>query len=352
MTALIEPALRLTCVSLFAGVGGIDLALQRAGVRVVACVEKDHAARGVLADRFPGMPLFNDVREVNGDQLRAAGFVPERGLLAAGWPCQGNSTAGPRTGMDDPRSGLWVHIARLLAELCPAWFLGENVPGLLSVNGGWDFATVIRDVADSGMGCAWRVLDAQHFGVPQRRRRVFVVGCAGSRTAPVEVLFEPESSRRDPAPSSHPRPDADAVAALGASSGSADDNDAQGGQLIVSTLLAGSARSYRTGADEAAAGHLIVGTLQTRRSGGGTPLVSQYDYGVLQQAAVRRLSPLECERLQGFPDGWTATSNGSLQADAPRYRQLGNAVAVPVAEWIARRIAFADRVTRCIRGAS
>jgi DNA (cytosine-5)-methyltransferase 1 len=94
-------------VSLFAGVGGIDLALERAGYDVVAAVEIDKAARGVIADRMPHTTLFDDVTEVSADDLRAAGFVPGRGLLAAGWPCQGNSVAGRRGGLADPRSGLW-----------------------------------------------------------------------------------------------------------------------------------------------------------------------------------------------------------------------------------------------------
>lgn len=319
-----EPVLSLTAVSLFAGVGGIDLALQRAGVRVVAAVEIDPVARAVLQRRFPDATVFEDVREVTGDQLRAAGFVPDRGLLVAGWPCQDNSVAGRRAGMAGARSGLWVHVARLLAELHPAWFLGENVPGLLSVNDGRDFAAVIGDVADSGMGCAWRVLDAQYFGVPQRRRRVFIVGCAGNRAAPVQVLFEPEGGGGDPAP----RPAAGSrVAAITASSAGsgcgADDNDAQGGRLIVSTL------------DDH---NVITHTLTSEGfdasedgSGRGTPLVPT-------MTAVRRLTPLECERLQGLPDGWTTP-----QADSPRYRQIGNSVAVPAVEWVVGRVVVVDR---------
>jgi len=142
----------LTAVSLFAGVGGIDLALERSGFHVTTAVEIDAAARGVLADRFPTTTLRDDVTKVTADELRADGFLPRRGLIAAGWPCQGNSVAGRRGGMADPRSGLWRHVVRLLAQTRPTWFLGENVPGLLSVNDGDDFGVVLQDLADLGYG--------------------------------------------------------------------------------------------------------------------------------------------------------------------------------------------------------
>lgn len=187
----------LTAVSLFAGVGGIDLALERAGVQVTTAVEIDDAARGVLADRFPNTVLRTDVTKVTADELRADGFVPERGILAAGWPCQGNSVAGARGGMADPRSGLWRHVVRLLAETRAHWFIGENVPGLLSVNSGDDIAVVRRDLAQLGYWWAERILDAQHFGVPQRRRRIVFVGCLGDPVGPVEVLLEPEGRAGD-----------------------------------------------------------------------------------------------------------------------------------------------------------
>jgi DNA (cytosine-5)-methyltransferase 1 len=480
---------RPTAVSLFAGVGGIDAALERAGFRVVAAVEINPAARGVLRERFPDVALFDDVTEVSGDQLRAAGFVARGGLVAAGWPCQDFSVAGRRLGLGGARSGLWVQVDRLLAELRPAWFLGENVPGLLSAvcscpgtgehwrwsrpvdadDGDTDYVevetpcdqphpvpggacgsgrcmelhggamgTVLGSLGERGYGFAYRVLDAQHFGVPQQRRRVYIVGHLGDRAAPVQVLLEPEGGDGDPAPGGTSRQGVAAITASSAGSGcGADDNDAQGGRLIASTLMADSPTSYRVGPDEATAGHLIATTLTTNsgasyddqqtgqlipfdlaqvtsgenrsnpRPGApcpslaatGRPYVAhalradpggtgqghngnfvahtlttnpqgggrrqEDDYNVIthtltadgadgadasedgtgrgtplvpMETAVRRLTPLECERLQGQPDGWTAVSDGRPQADSPRYRQIGNSVAVPVVEWIARRI--------------
>jgi DNA (cytosine-5)-methyltransferase 1 len=440
----------LTAVSLFAGVGGIDLALERAGVHVAAAVEIDDAARGVLHDRFPQTKLFRDVTEVTSDDLRRAGFVPERGIIAAGWPCQGNSVAGRREGMADPRSGLWRHVVRLLAETRARWFLGENVPGLLSVNDGDDFATVVHDLGALGYGGACRVLDAQHFGVPQRRRRVFFVGCLGDQRRPVEVLAEPEGGGGDPAAGGQARPEAAGrlgygLGVAGEPGGVANTLTARQQKganpeksqetLVVSTLQGGGRRGHRIDAEAAGGGtssscrtsrtshpHTHTHTFQKvirpgardvngdlppevwaerdvaatlnlndlgseSRSvelvvsatgdvthaltsegadasedgtGRGTPIITfghvngidiqpstttttiraGHDAmpSIATETTVRRLTPRECERLQGFPDDWTLTSNGKPQADSARYRQMGNAVAVPCVEWIARRI--------------
>jgi DNA (cytosine-5)-methyltransferase 1 len=237
----------LTGVSLFAGVGGIDLAMERAGVTVTAAVEIDKSARGVLADQFPRTTLFHDVTKVTADELRATGFVPERGIVSAGWPCQGNSVAGRRGGMADPRSGLWTHVLRLLDELRPRWFLGENVPGLLSVNGGADFALVLNDLADLGYGIAYRVLDAQHFGVPQRRRRVFIVGCLGDDRRPVQVLLEPEGRTGDLAAGEQAWPSAartapDGIAVAGKQGGGSPRPDGSGREGATAGSVTGECR--------------------------------------------------------------------------------------------------------------
>ena len=209
----------LTAVSLFAGVGGFDLAMQRNGIDVVAAVEIDEKARAVLARRFPDTQLFPDVTKVSAHDLRDAGFVPDRGVITGGFPCQDLSVAGRRKGLAGERSGLFWHIIRLVDELHPRWIVLENVPGLLSSEGGRDMGIVLGALGDSGYGVSYRVLDAQHFGVPQRRRLWAAAaesgGAGEARAAAIRrrvqgphpargrSVHEAEATRR-PAPSRRP----------------------------------------------------------------------------------------------------------------------------------------------------
>src|SRR5579875_1462760 len=270
----------LAAVSLFAGVGGFDLALERAGVRVTAAVEIDSGCRGVLARHFPHTTLFSDIRKVSGEQLRAAGFDPGHGILTAGFPCQDISVAGRRAGLAGARSGLFWEIVRLAGEMRPRWLLVENTPGLLSSNRGRDMGTVVGALADLGYGVCWRVLDAQFFGVPQRRRRIFFAGCLGDRAAPVQVLLEPESGAGDLAAGRPARQDV--AGTLGSRAGGSRTTDLDGhgayivnaitpgthgrgssgqpaedGHLVISTLQGGGRRGHRVDAEGAAGGHLI-----------------------------------------------------------------------------------------------
>jgi DNA (cytosine-5)-methyltransferase 1 len=186
-----------TAVSLFAGVGGFDLALERQGVKVVASVEIDKKAQEVLRRHFPDSTIFGDITGVTGEQLRAAGFEPSNGIITGGFPCQDLSVAGKRAGLGGSRSGLFWEICRLLDETRAQNFILENVPGLLSSNGGKDMAVVLEALVQRGYRIAWRVLDAQYFGVPQRRRRVFIVGCLGnSGRSPEEILAIGQSRAR------------------------------------------------------------------------------------------------------------------------------------------------------------
>ena len=183
-----------TAVSLFAGIGGFDLALERNGVKVVAAVEIDKKASDVLAKHFPNSKLFGDIQTVTGKDLIDAGFEPREGIITGGFPCQDLSVAGKRAGLAGKRSGLFWEICRLLEETKTENFILENVPGLLSSNEGRDMAAVVEALVELGYGIAWRVLDAQYFGVPQRRRRVFIVGCLADggarRVAEILALSE------------------------------------------------------------------------------------------------------------------------------------------------------------------
>ena len=190
-------------LSLFSGVGMGDLAAERVGLPVVAMAEIDPQARGVLRHRFPGVPIFDDVKEVTGDAARSTGFAgPAGGVVIAGSPCQDLSVAGKRAGLDGARSGLWWEVVRICDETQAEWLVWENVPGALSSNGGRDFGVVLGSLAELGMGFAWRVLDSQFFGVPQRRRRIFLVARRASDGADcAQVLLEREGVRRNPAAS-------------------------------------------------------------------------------------------------------------------------------------------------------
>lgn len=279
----------LTHVDLFAGIGGFSEAFRRAGARTVAAVEIDKYCRAVLARHLPDAVLFDDIKDVTGDDLRAAEFVPERGVVTAGFPCQDISIAGRGAGLAGERSGLFWHIVRLLEELHPAWFVLENVPRLLSINGGRDMGTVVKALADCGYGVSWRVLDAQYFGVPQRRRRIFIVGHLGDTgRASAEILFEPEGGAGDFAEGRETQPETPGGAGGGAESGSESviyapmiaptlvggsnnpashgkQNGSDRGALVVTHVAALTANGVGTcGADDnqAQAGHLVVDHLR------------------------------------------------------------------------------------------
>jgi DNA (cytosine-5)-methyltransferase 1 len=183
----------MKAVSLFAGVGGFDLALTQEGVEVVAAVEIDRKARAVLRKHFPRTQLLEDISDTTGKQLFRFGFEPE-GIIVGGFPCQDLSTAGKREGLAGARSGLFWEICRLLEETRAHWVILENVTGLLSSNGGKDLGTVITALAERGYGVAYRVLDSQHFGVPQRRKRIFIVGCLGDDGTKAAQVLDLEAS--------------------------------------------------------------------------------------------------------------------------------------------------------------
>lgn len=193
-----------TVGSLFAGIGGFDLGFEQAGFTTAWQVEIEPHLREVLALRFPHARQFTDVREVGAHNLAPVD------VLIGGFPCQDVSSMGARAGLAGQRTGLFWEVCRIVEEIRPQWLVLENVVGLLTSNGGQDFATVLGALADRGYVGCWRVLDAQYFGVPQRRRRVFLVAGLGrqppagllSDAAPVDTVpgtLGPEQESRDPA---------------------------------------------------------------------------------------------------------------------------------------------------------
>lgn len=373
--------------STFTGVGGIDLGLERAGWSIDQQAESDEWCRGVLAHRFRGVPCLADVRDMAqgaegarpaGSATAADGKHGQVDLLCGGFPCQDVSVAGKRAGLAGERSGLFFEFARIADALRPRWLLIENVPGLLTSNDGRDFGVVLATLADLGYGVAWRVLDSRYFGVPQRRRRVFLVGhsggdarralcalcesCGGSPAASACTWQEPSARTR-----SGPR-DGIHYYVEDHEDGTLRANGANGGPprtdkhpLLVSPTLTGD-HPRDTGNDEAmivetlrshprpgsnSSGAIVVHLTQDPISGETSPALNKDSAegcampGVQQGRGVRRLTPRECERLQGFPDDWTLVPTQKCP-DSRRYAAMGNAVTVNVAELIGRRILAVD----------
>jgi len=263
----------------------------------------------VLAHRFPGVPNIGDFTK---HESIPQGRID---LLVGGTPCQSFSQAGKCGGLADGRGNLALAFTHLAARLRARWVVWENVPGVLSSDRGGSFASILGALARGGYSCAWRVLDAQYFGVPQRRRRVFLVGHLGPywRHAPA-VLFERKGLRRNPQPS----------------------EPARGSSIEAPP------RSLRE--DGLAVVNARQNPIESRVA---QPLDS---YGnsqaVLVEGYLRRFTPRECERLQGFPDDWILVPWRGKPAEqcpnTPRYRVIGNSMAVPVMRWIGERIEMID----------
>jgi DNA (cytosine-5)-methyltransferase 1 len=325
-------------LSVCSGIEAASVAWESLGWTPVGFAEIERFPSEVLATRFPGVQNFGDMtrfREWNIDR----GTVD---VIVGGTPCQSFSVAGLRKGLDDPRGNLALTFLAMVDHYRPEWVIWENVPGVLSSSGGRDFGSFLGALGQLGYGFAYRVLDAQYFGVPQRRRRVFVVGhSSGDSRRAAQVLFEPESLRGNPTPSR--KAGQDVTSTTQAST------DGDSLQRTVGALCANTHPGSYSGQD-AYTGHLVPVMYQNNQTdarlkeerttsqtvisrwgtgGGNTPLVRH-------TTRVRRLTPVECERLQGFPDGWTDVRPDT--PDGPRYKAIGNSMAVPVMRWIGQRI--------------
>jgi len=298
----------------------------------------------VLAHRFPEV-------ENRGDFTTAYREGETADLLVGGTPCQSFSVAGQRAGLDDPRGVLAVEFARLARRLRARWVVWENVPGVLSHDGGRTFGEILGILAECGYGFAYRVLDAQGFGVPQRRRRVFLVGYLGDWRRAAAVLFESESLRRDP--SSRREAGSEVAGALTGGTGSRGERRGPDvtGFHTTQDPISGTARPClsRKGEVGVCFDEAQVTSASNRsnpRPGDPAPTLAKGSRVGIADAArriVRRLTPLEKERLQGFPDGWTAILRAS---DGARGAALGNSMAVPCMRWIGERIRVADAIGR------
>ena len=333
-------------LSVCSGIEAASVAWEPLGWEPVAFSEIDPFASAVLATRFPHVPNFGDLEQHEAWNIEPGSI----GVLVGGTPCQSFSIAGLRGGIEDARGNLALVYARMARKLRPRWVIWENVPGVLSAGDGRDFGSIVGALVECGYSLAWRVLDAQHFGVPQRRRRLFLVGYLGSGTRAAEVLFEPSSVRRNLAPRREARKEAPASVA-GCAGGIAKTLTAGGYRLDAETetllplpfdtsqVTNSMNRSNPQHGDPPAIAFHVT---QDPISGSVSPCLSREPsgaIGVATASTVRRLTPRECERLQGFPDDWTLVPRrGKLAADGPRYKALGNSMAVPVMRWLGERI--------------
>jgi DNA (cytosine-5)-methyltransferase 1 len=431
-------------LSLFSGVGGFDMGLENAGMQTVFQCEWDKHANSILHKHWPDVPKWDDVSTLTGKHILA--HAPVIDVVAWGSPCQDLSVAGKRAGLEGGRSGLFHEGIRIIKELqeesngqYPRISIWENVVGALSSNGGADFGVIIDQMAEAGaLAIEWSVLDAQHFGVPQRRRRVFVIAifdpvlasrCSNpllpvSKSLPGDTAKSKqtrENTSRSTTKStrtSNAIIGSDIVGSLAASDykfpqqqqvnenkivvepyvkssraqtsedsetwipgevnptlNSFDVGDTRATTAIIQPVLF--ENSYRDGARIATDGVTQTLTSKMGTGGGNTPMIAQsVAYSIREDAkannfsateldhanslsalrpspqshhaqmfiaeptmAVRRLTPLECERLMGWPDDHTRyKADGTEQADTHRYKQCGNGVASPVAQWIAKHI--------------
>lgn len=334
----------------------------------------------VLAHHYPGVPNLGDMTKIY-DRTE---FKTRRiDVLCGGTPCQSFSVAGLRKGLEDPRGNLALEFLRIADIARPRWILWENVPGVLSSNGGRDFGSFLGALGKLGYGFCYRVLDAQFFGVPQRRRRVFVLAHdSGDWRPAAAVLFEPEGLCRRG--DSHRKKGVEAAGVSAVGSKSADGqmgvNGESGVKVYRKVHRAASSSDFETW-DEAASSntlnafdigerdtHLVIdkapcfwdGSQVTQTldavlyKGQMMPEKNRFPAVIVpttlsdpREYAVRRLTPMECERLQGFPDGYTAipwrNKPSEDCADSPRYRAIGNSWAVPCARWIGQRMEMVEQ---------
>lgn len=411
--------------SLFSGCGGGDIGFDRAGMVCRGHCEIEPECITVLKRHWPDVPIYKDITafaKLLKHYLKTKNYAAIERLrthvISGGSPCQDLSVAGQRAGLDGERSGLFRDMVRVVRILRPKFIVWENVPGVLSSNGGKDFAAVIGyftgiipDVPAEGWGgagffksvsgmwnVAFRVLDSQFFGVPQRRRRVFLIGSLGDGSC-CEILFEPDSLSGDFAPR---RKAGEAIAGTltcGTTNGGPNDKDARRGMYIseianaeVVGCLSPGAHPGGLNGQDAYNGQIIIQNPTTAPTvtskfakGAGGPAGDETENKVLAfvprgsevvaslstrpyadndgqedklivhdsvpamvangdapsgpASCVRRLTPRECERLQDFPDDHTRyREDGTELSDSARYRMIGNAWTSSVAEWIGRRL--------------
>jgi DNA (cytosine-5)-methyltransferase 1 len=411
-------------LSVCSGIEAATTAWHELGWTPSAFSEIEKFPSAVLEHHYPKVPNVGDMTKYKEWDI---GTID---LLVGGTPCQSFSVAGLRKGLDDPRGNLALVYCGILDRFKPKWFIWENVPGVLSSSGGRDFGSFLGAISELGYGYAYRILDAQYFGVAQRRRRVFVVGHLGDWRPAASVLFESESLSRDSKPSRTQREGTSSITtnrlvAFGEYSEDGTASTLKARDYKDATdLIASAVYEYHPADSRVKEMGEVCQTMTSRwgTGGGNVPLVQQaysiredakannfsatplevstalkalqpspqshhaqtfvahafkvrggsptdtgeqggvvgrvagkgylgqdevtYTIGTSQDQylfnnlAVRRLTPTECERLQGFPDGYTNIPwrKKECPPDSARYKALGNSMAVPVMKWLGERI--------------
>ena len=370
----------LTLGSFFDGIGGWLLASTRAGINPLWSSEIEPFPESITRKHFPHVAQLGDITKIDPNTL------PPVDIVCSGSPCQGLSTAGKRRGLKDVRSGLFLEAIKLVRELrrrtngkSPRFFVWENVPGAFSSNKGLDFHTVLEEIgeaslpvppnarwADAGLvelpNCdiAWRILDAQYWGVPQRRKRIFLIADFGKdgRCAD-KILFESQIVPIDSKKSTKEEEGASLGTTKSACVSSPMGFNPNAGvidnmpvlcdkvptmkavtRLSVCAYSFDALESNSMKSKNLHSGCRIVDIARTLDTSTPDPAKNQGGIAIMEHKLygyVRRLTPLECERLQGLPDNWTLIDDKSC-SDTARYRAIGNGMAQPCADYVLQRI--------------
>jgi DNA (cytosine-5)-methyltransferase 1 len=336
------------------GIGAVHVAWQPLGWECAWTSEIEPFPAAVVEHRY-GFTNLGDMTKITEEMLHGQGPVE---LLVGGTPCQSFSRGGLQRGLEDPRGNLALRFVQLAQAMQPKWVVWENVPGVLRTNGGRDFGSIIGALAELGFGVAYRVLDAKFFGVPQRRRRVFVVACLGDWDAPRSVLFDDEGRGGDfkasPIKGNH---DCDGREGDLASSDSGVWWDGSGvSQTLDAVLYKKQCLPEKNRFPAVLAPAWVKceccddyvcqvhGCHAHECSCGAIEEWADADASPYDPCLLRYITPTEAERLMGFPDGHTDVPfRNKRAADSPRYRALGNSMAVPCMAWLGYRIHLATR---------
>jgi len=352
-------------LDLFSGYGGFTIPASKYGIETINFSEIDKYATAVLKYRFPDIKNLGDITKIKPEDL------PDVDIITGGSPCQDLSVAGKGAGLNGERSGLFFHFIRLIKEKQPTYFVWENVKGALSSQGGWDFARVQIEMEQAGYDVWWQVLNAKDFGVPQNRERIFAIGIR--KGSGREILFEQRESRQNPNNEGEPaiaiyrgrpnmpyekgkrtlkyeRYDKECPALT--------QNCATGDQknMVAVPNSNGNIHSldanYWKGSDnpnKSRRSQILVSKKRRKEYSlqEQSPALTSHYRGfpdgdgrpaILKGMRIRRLTPVECERLMGLEDNWTA--KGIIDgkevdiSDTQRYKMCGNGVVVNVVDYV------------------